>query len=445
MNLFWFLLGAGLGLVLGCEWDSSEDQSLDLTYSPHLGDPLNVTDAEECKTACCLLEGCDVAMVGGPQDGPLTCYLVTCRILGSDQCRLLNKSQSRSQVHRKRQEPGSESLIKPLFGEPKPERNEEKNQKDENGEIRCRLPMKVGSCRAAFPKFYYDVTNQSCRDFIYGGCEANANNFDSKEECETACKGVTGSFLPHDSTPPPNKRAPKALHASHSVESEGTFESEDTPKVISAEEFAELCEAEPDVGPCRAMFRHWYYDSKVGSCKGFTYGGCRGNKNNYVTKQSCMGTCTGVTVLPALQKSRVADDSEEHCLLMPDAGPCRAAFPMFFYDPSTDTCQSFIYGGCHGNRNRYSSKEDCMSRCSFDVGVKSGRAESRWTAGLFLFITLTAISALLLAALIIFTLKRRAFVHVPSSMSDKQELLPEADQLSVESLSIPDSPKVDQA
>uniref|UniRef100_A0A674MS54 BPTI/Kunitz inhibitor domain-containing protein n=1 Tax=Takifugu rubripes TaxID=31033 RepID=A0A674MS54_TAKRU len=167
--------------------------------------------------------------------------------------------------------------------------------------VRCRLPMKVGSCRAAFPKFYYDVTNQSCRDFIYGGCEANANNFDSKEECETSDK-----------------------------------------RCVS---YPELCEAEPDVGPCRAMFRHWYYDSKVGSCKGFTYGGCRGNKNNYVTEQSCMGTCT------------------EHCLLMPDAGPCRAAFPMFFYDPSTDTCQSFIYGGCHGNGNRYSSKEDCMSRC----------------------------------------------------------------------------------
>lgn len=58
--------------------------------------------------------------------------------------------------------------------------------------------------------------------------------------------------------------------------------------------------------------------------------------------------------------------SAEACLLMPDAGPCRAAFPMFFYDPSTDTCQSFIYGGCHGNGNRYSSREDCMERCSFD-------------------------------------------------------------------------------
>lgn len=84
------------------------------------------------------------------------------------------------------------------------------------------------------------------------------------------------------------------------------------------------------------MFSHWYYDSKAGSCKGFTYGGCRGNKNNYVTEQSCMDTCTGeqhtcairsdvthaclfiivtlflpgVTVLPASQKSSFADDLE---------------------------------------------------------------------------------------------------------------------------------------
>lgn len=132
----WFLLGTGV--VLGCEWDSSENESLDLTYSPLLGDPVDVADAEGCKSACCLKEGCDVALVGGPQDGALTCYLVTCRVLGSDLCltQKLNQTQSaklRSQVHRKRQEAGSESLIKPLFGELKPEKTE-KNQKNETGE-----------------------------------------------------------------------------------------------------------------------------------------------------------------------------------------------------------------------------------------------------------------------------------------------------------------------
>lgn len=53
--------------------------------------------------------------------------------------------------------------------------------------------MKVGSCRAAFPRFYYDVTNQSCRDFTYGGCEANGNNFETRVECEATCSGVTGN------------------------------------------------------------------------------------------------------------------------------------------------------------------------------------------------------------------------------------------------------------
>lgn len=58
--------------------------------------------------------------------------------------------------------------------------------------------MKVGSCRAAFPKFYYDVTNQSCRSFTYGGCEANGNHFDSQEDCEAACSGVTGNTQTSD-------------------------------------------------------------------------------------------------------------------------------------------------------------------------------------------------------------------------------------------------------
>lgn len=54
--------------------------------------------------------------------------------------------------------------------------------------------MKVGSCRAAFPRFFYDVLNQSCSSFLYGGCESNDNNFESQEECEATCSGVTGEW-----------------------------------------------------------------------------------------------------------------------------------------------------------------------------------------------------------------------------------------------------------
>uniref|UniRef100_A0A3Q0RF38 BPTI/Kunitz inhibitor domain-containing protein n=1 Tax=Amphilophus citrinellus TaxID=61819 RepID=A0A3Q0RF38_AMPCI len=185
--------------------------------------------------------------------------------------------------------------------------------------VRCRLPMKVGSCRAAFPRFFYNVTNQSCSSFIYGGCEANGNNFESQEDCEATCAGVT-----------------------------------------------EHCEAEPKMGPCRASLKHWYYNKRTGSCEMFTYGGCRGNKNNYLNKDSCMQTCTGESCVR----------SPECGWSKPDPGPCRAAFPMFYYDPYSASCQSFMYGGCRGNENRYSTEDECMRRCIPLMSSRGSPSES---------------------------------------------------------------------
>uniref|UniRef100_A0A3Q3EAG4 BPTI/Kunitz inhibitor domain-containing protein n=1 Tax=Labrus bergylta TaxID=56723 RepID=A0A3Q3EAG4_9LABR len=169
--------------------------------------------------------------------------------------------------------------------------------------IHCRLPMKVGHCRAAFPKFFYDSTVQSCRGFIFGGCDANANNFDSKQECEDRCRGVTGPVLPDESTPAP----PLPVKAAH--------------------------------------------------------------------------------LLPAKGKKQ--------CMVSPDPGSCRAAFPKFYYDPDTSTCQTFIYGGCRGNQNRYDSLEECMSQCSGDgnspiltyiIHTGHEKPRNRWTAGEFVIL-----------------------------------------------------------
>ncbi|EDV99164.1 male accessory gland serine protease inhibitor [Drosophila grimshawi] len=49
---------------------------------------------------------------------------------------------------------------------------------DGNGVIRC----------AAFiPSWSYNPSDNSCKDFVYGGCGGNANRFGSKEECEAKC------------------------------------------------------------------------------------------------------------------------------------------------------------------------------------------------------------------------------------------------------------------
>jgi len=51
----------------------------------------------------------------------------------------------------------------------------------------CLLPKKPGKCKAYFPRYYYDSKKKSCQKFIYGGCQGNANNFKSLEECERKC------------------------------------------------------------------------------------------------------------------------------------------------------------------------------------------------------------------------------------------------------------------
>lgn len=52
----------------------------------------------------------------------------------------------------------------------------------------CSLPLKVGNCRASLPRYYYDSATHTCKQFLFGGCNGNENNFDSKESCEAKCK-----------------------------------------------------------------------------------------------------------------------------------------------------------------------------------------------------------------------------------------------------------------
>ncbi|XP_070581143.1 PI-actitoxin-Axm2b-like [Ptychodera flava] len=52
----------------------------------------------------------------------------------------------------------------------------------------CELPAETGSCKAAFPRWFFDKTTGECQEFMYGGCWGNGNNFRRKRECERACK-----------------------------------------------------------------------------------------------------------------------------------------------------------------------------------------------------------------------------------------------------------------
>ncbi|XP_027475547.1 kunitz-type protease inhibitor 2 isoform X2 [Zalophus californianus] len=119
----------------------------------------------------------------------------------------------------------------------------------------CRGPKIVGRCRASFPRWWYNVTDGSCQQFVYGGCEGNKNNYMTKEECLEKCAGVT-----------------------------------------------EYCTAKAVTGPCHSSLPRWYFDVETNSCDNFIYGGCRGNKNSYLSKEECMHRCFGKQLYPVLPR-----------------------------------------------------------------------------------------------------------------------------------------------
>lgn len=114
-----------------------------------------------------------------------------------------------------------------------------------------------------------------------------------------------------------------------------------------------ICSQPKVVGPCRAAFQRWYYNSELAKCETFIYGGCQGNDNNFATYQQCSSACE--------PKILGADDSI--CSLEPKTGPCKAYFPRYFYNPENNQCQEFIYGGCLGNSNNFLDKTSCEKTC----------------------------------------------------------------------------------
>ena len=54
---------------------------------------------------------------------------------------------------------------------------------------------------------------------------------------------------------------------------------------------------------------------------------------------------------------------DDICSQSPDGGPCRAYFPRYYYDEKEQKCKTFVYGGCLGNANRFSDKQECEQAC----------------------------------------------------------------------------------
>ncbi|XP_043557333.1 amyloid beta (A4) precursor protein a isoform X2 [Chiloscyllium plagiosum] len=54
----------------------------------------------------------------------------------------------------------------------------------------CSEQAETGPCEAMIPRWYFDISEGKCAQFIYGGCGGNRNNFASEEYCLAVCNSV---------------------------------------------------------------------------------------------------------------------------------------------------------------------------------------------------------------------------------------------------------------
>ncbi|XP_028607109.2 tissue factor pathway inhibitor 2-like [Podarcis muralis] len=176
----------------------------------------------------------------------------------------------------------------------------------DNREICLQPPLK-GPCRALYVRWYYDRATQTCQEFSFGGCVGNDNNFLSFEECSKTCGRI--------------KKVPK------------------------------ICRLKSDEGICRGLMRKYYFSLETMSCEKFYYGGCLGNQNRFDDKDSCMNFCLPKRNTPSF------------CSNPKDVGICSSSVPRFYYNIDTGDCEEFTYTGCGGNINNFLTRKSCLKAC----------------------------------------------------------------------------------
>ncbi|KAK5647606.1 hypothetical protein RI129_002498 [Pyrocoelia pectoralis] len=214
----------------------------------------------------------------------------------------------------------------------------------------CQLPAEIGNCGDYVQRWYYDTTYQQCRPFYYGGCGGNSNNFESEQHCEQRCKTIIITPAPPTASP----AAPVTI---------GPFQ----PGTKY------LCTLPPLVGPCGSEYERWYYNPSIDACEPFNYGGCLGNHNKFYDKYSCEERCqkrrttTTTSTLapyrPPPKPSPVPSTELSICYVPVDTGNCSDSIPSYYYDPNAQKCLAFVYTGCGGNANRFTSEEQCERQC----------------------------------------------------------------------------------
>ncbi|XP_012583997.1 PREDICTED: kunitz-type protease inhibitor 1 [Condylura cristata] len=198
---------------------------------------------------------------------------------------------------------------------------------DKQTEDYCLASSKVGRCRGSFPRWYYDPKDQLCKSFVYGGCLGNLNNYLREEECKLACRNVQGG---------PVHALGLGLLGGPSLE------------------------RHHPVPVCSATCNPTEFRCSDGCCiDSFLECDDSADCPDASDEASCEKYTSG---FEELQNIHFTSD-KGHCVDLPDTGLCWESIPRWYYNPFSQTCARFTYGGCHGNKNNFEEEQQCLESC----------------------------------------------------------------------------------
>ncbi|KAJ6651565.1 hypothetical protein lerEdw1_020838, partial [Lerista edwardsae] len=223
----------------------------------------------------------------------------------------------------------------------------------------CQLPPETGPCKMNIKRYYYSPAQKKCREFTYGGCRGNSNNFKTKEACEEACGKISpgaGSLAGRPWLGRASRieasagSAPGSLSAtpckSDSRCGGGVFHC----FLFSFCDAAILLQGHPAAPACLVI-----------KADGHGVGTHCGRIMHALSLLLLLGLLTLWAELTPVAGQGVPP--AERCHLPPETGPCKRNLKRYYYSPAHRTCLLFTYGGCHGNSNNFETKEACEAAC----------------------------------------------------------------------------------
>uniref|UniRef100_A0A0N4US52 Tissue factor pathway inhibitor n=1 Tax=Dracunculus medinensis TaxID=318479 RepID=A0A0N4US52_DRAME len=111
-----------------------------------------------------------------------------------------------------------------------------------------------------------------------------------------------------------------------------------------------------DRGPCFGEIVRWRYNSEISSCVTFIYTGCDHNANYFTSEEACERAC-------GLFRN------QDVCSMRVNKGSCNLGITKWYFNKNLGECHVFMYSGCGGNGNRFSSKAECQHLCSLETKI----------------------------------------------------------------------------